>query len=38
MDHMDVVFSACSSRCEKIVRKEAARALKRMNRQARDLR
>ena len=37
MDHMDVVFSACSSRCEKIIRKEATRALKRMNKSARNL-
>jgi predicted protein tyrosine phosphatase len=31
IDHIDVMFSACSSRCEKIVRKEATRAVKRMN-------
>jgi len=37
MDHMDVIFSACSSRCEKIIRKEATRALKRMNKSARNL-
>jgi hypothetical protein len=36
-DHMDVVFSACSSRCEKIIRKEATRALKRMKKSANDL-
>jgi hypothetical protein len=36
-EHMDVVFSACSSRCEKIIRKEATRALKRLNKSARDL-
>lgn len=35
MEHIDVIFSACSSRCEKIVRKEGARALKRMNKLAR---